>query len=204
MPRPPSYLPPEEIEKEATDFLQEHHPSGELPIPIEEIIQQNLDFHIVPSMSLQESADIDAWTAIKRKEIYIDHENYMSDTRHCRIRFTLAHELGHIVLHQDYLNNLDFKSDIEWKNYMMENWRKNGNYEVQANIFAGYVLMPTHLVEAEFGKAKIKVNQILNERNEIKLTDELIAPYAARDIARVFEVSEESANYRLINWIKTQ
>ncbi len=86
MPRLRNYIPYEDIEKEAKAFLDKYHPSDTIPIPIEEIIEQKLDFRIILSQSLQDSADIDGWTSIKTKEIYIDEDTYSSNTRCLRAR----------------------------------------------------------------------------------------------------------------------
>lgn len=60
-----------------------------------------------------------------------------------RRRFTLAHEVGHFLLHRDLMDgnivdNTMYRSALgEW-------------YERQANRFAADLLLPAHLVRAEF------------------------------------------------------
>ena len=42
------YLPYEKLRAVADEFLKQHHPSGELPIPIEKIVEFRLRLDIVP------------------------------------------------------------------------------------------------------------------------------------------------------------
>jgi len=54
-----------------------------------------------------------------------------------RIRFTLAHELGHFLLHRDK------KNSFQCRDMDMLNWsNEEKNIESQADLFASYLLMP--------------------------------------------------------------
>lgn len=54
-----------------------------------------------------------------------------------RIRFTLAHELGHFLLHRDK------KNSFQCRDMDMLNWSdEEKNIESQADLFASYLLMP--------------------------------------------------------------
>lgn len=62
-----------------------------------------------------------------------------------RKRFTVAHELGHILLHYDQELNVDLKPirlNRDSSSSMGESWR-----EVEANYFAASILMPTEQIE---------------------------------------------------------
>jgi len=56
-----------------------------------------------------------------------------------RKRFTLAHELGHYMLHKDLAKS--FVDD----NRTLNNWHNEGNIEYEANTFASELLMPSNL-----------------------------------------------------------
>lgn len=61
-----------------------------------------------------------------------------------RKRFTIAHELGHILLHYDQELNVDLEPirlNRDEKSTTGESWR-----EIEANYFAACLLMPTELV----------------------------------------------------------
>lgn len=123
-----------------------------------------------------------------------------------RWRFTLAHELGHVVLHKTLLMNSGVYIAIEEENkdpflynttaLVDKNLR---NIEIQANIFASYVLLPNFPI-------RIKVKIILNELNMLKpiihFDDQ---PFNITEchkifayIGEAFGVSKEVVKYRLI------
>lgn len=100
-----------------------------------------------------------------------------------RQRFTIAHEIGHLVLHKGELfvdqavrvNFRDKRSSLA-----------EDQQEIEANKFAAELLMPQEMIKREVEKctAKKKVT------TEAQLMTEL---------ARVFEVSEQAMGYRLFN-----
>lgn len=77
-----------------------------------------------------------------------------------RKRFVIAHEIGHLIMHKDIK-----VPDDNFYNFNLiegiEDFVKFGPHEVEANEFAGELLMPTHLFEKEargktFGPQLIK------------------------------------------------
>jgi Zn-dependent peptidase ImmA (M78 family) len=108
-----------------------------------------------------------------------------TQTSRRRQRFTMAHELGHLLLHEgkniivdqavlriDLRNNLSsMGTDIE---------------EIEANTFAAALLMPERIVFPY-------VTSLIQANGDITRED-LIA-----ELARTFDVSAEAMGYRLIN-----
>lgn len=113
-----------------------------------------------------------------------------------RFRFTLAHELGHYILHSKYLteDNIDTIKDlnVEVNNDVLK------RMELQANYFASCLLMPDlsfyALVMQRFlydkikGRVLILDDQYCNVNTFYRVTNE---------ISRYFNVSKESAKYKL-------
>jgi Zn-dependent peptidase ImmA (M78 family) len=108
-----------------------------------------------------------------------------------RQRFTIAHELGHLVLHEGRpvivdktirfrLNLRDGKSSLA-----------SDAQEIQANQFAAELLMPASLIEHH-------VNIVLKKAKKAKGTnfsdDDLIA-----EMAIMFNTSKQAMEYRLAN-----
>ena len=100
-----------------------------------------------------------------------------------RQRFTIAHEIGHLVLHDGELyvdpavrvNFRDKRSSLA-----------EDKQEIEANKFAAELLMPQEMIQREVVKCTAKKKVI----TEAQLMTEL---------ARVFEVSEQAMGYRLFN-----
>ncbi|TLM62275.1 MAG: ImmA/IrrE family metallo-endopeptidase [Deltaproteobacteria bacterium] len=94
-----------------------------------------------------------------------------------RKRFTIAHEIGHYLLHSEDVIHHD-NVDLESPNvvlYRSENVR--GHSEVEANAFAAELLMPEGLIQECIDSG---VNTI-------------------EDLANIFNVSQDAMRYRLIN-----
>lgn len=99
-----------------------------------------------------------------------------------RQRFTVAHEVGHLVLHRGRPLVLD---------HVRVNFRDansstaTDSEEIQANAFAAEILMPRHSVVAE-------AKRLLEDPSA---TDASIVS----DLAQGFDVSDQAMEYRLIN-----
>ncbi len=97
-----------------------------------------------------------------------------------RQRFTVAHELGHMLLHADHPLIVDNDG------LSLIGRRKDGENttrEVEANAFAAALLMPVEWVEQALGGREIAVDD-----------DERVAA-----LAKKFGVSQQAMMFRLIN-----
>lgn len=88
----------ENLRQHAEDFLSEHHPGRQIPVPIEQIIEFRFGIDIVPMPGLS-NFDTVAYISHDLTEIRVD--DFVYHHRPNRYRFSLAHELGHRVLHAD-------------------------------------------------------------------------------------------------------
>jgi Zn-dependent peptidase ImmA (M78 family) len=102
-----------------------------------------------------------------------------------RQRFTVAHELGHLVMHQgrpltvdQAVLRIDLRNEVSSMATDLQ--------EIEANTFAATLLMPEELV--------IDHAKTLMHANVNVTRDELITT-----LARIFDVSVEAMGYRLIN-----
>jgi Zn-dependent peptidase ImmA (M78 family) len=104
-----------------------------------------------------------------------------------RQRFTIAHEIGHLLLHSGKLI-VDHAVRVNWRDETSS--QATDEQEIAANAFAAELLMPSDLVFSHLASyvEDMRVN------NEAIGRDELIA-----QLARIFNVSTEAMGYRLIN-----
>ncbi len=105
----------EDLRKKADDFLHTYNPTGTIPVPIEEIVEFEFRINIVPVLGLQREFEIDGFISSNLKNIYVDE--YVYTDRINRYRFTLAHEIGHIVLHASVFKAHQFSSIAGWKEF---------------------------------------------------------------------------------------
>lgn len=97
-----------------------------------------------------------------------------------RQRFTIAHELGHYMLHR---GSSELFIDKKYSAIFRDTRSSSGEdrMEIQANLFAAAILMPSTLLEEEI------------EKNEIDLGND----YALESLAQRFGVSVQALAYRL-------
>jgi hypothetical protein len=146
------YLSYDQLRQVAAQFLQKYHPKGIIPIPIEEIIDLQFEIDIIPTPGLHKGFDIDAFITSDLSSIYVDE--FVYDSRPGRYRFSLAHELAHLLLHKDVFRKMRFSTIAEWKKVMTEFPEKEYGYlEWQAYALAGLILVPPDPLAERFEKA---------------------------------------------------
>ncbi len=111
------YIRHEQIWGEADRIRRLHWPSGTVPVEVEEILWP-LKLDLEPVASLKEDGDIDALLRGDLTAIIVDAGDYMEDRMQNRIRFSIAHELGHFILHEDIYREIAYCSVEDWINFM--------------------------------------------------------------------------------------
>ena len=141
MPIVAPYLPYNRLRSIANGFLEQCHKSGEIPVPIESIIEFSFGLDIVPVPGLLKEFDVDAFITNDLTEIRVDQ--FIQRNRPARYRFSLAHEIAHVVIHQDVFKELRFSTITEWKAIITSIPEQQYFYiEWQAYSLAGLILVP--------------------------------------------------------------
>ncbi|MDP3790702.1 MAG: ImmA/IrrE family metallo-endopeptidase [Candidatus Omnitrophota bacterium] len=172
------------IEKVAADFLHKYHPKDAYPTPIEEIVEFKLGIDIIPIPGLHEIIEIDGFISSDLSNISVDE--YVYKHRQGRYRFTLAHEVGHAIMHEGVYRHRGFNTTGDWKDFM-ETFPENewSWLEWQANQFAGLILVSSHHLEKRI-KHHSKQIKALGIKNEAVAMDRIVEL-----LARDFVVSRE-------------
>ena len=164
------------IKKIVANFLHKYHPKDSYPTPIEEIVEFKLGIDIIPIPGLHEIIEIDGFISSDLSTISVDE--YIYKHRQGRYRFTLAHEVGHAIMHEAVYRHRGFNTTGDWKDFM-ETFPENewSWLEWQANQFAGLVLVPSHHLEKRLGyhSKQIKALGIKNEDVIMDRVVELLA-----------------------------
>lgn len=189
-----SYLSYGTINLAAENFLKTYHPPATIPTPIEEIIEFTLGIDIIPLHGLHQAFDTDGFISSDLKSISVDL--FVYESRLGRYRFTLAHEIGHLVLHSELYKEICFNKVEDWKKFIHTFPEKEYRwFEWQAYAFAGLILVPTKQLLQRF-KTAIKHVQTLGisiEDNKDVAVD-TIADLLAKD----FICSKEVIQRRLL------
>ena len=120
----------------------------------------------------------------------------MDDRMQSRLRFSLAHEVGHVVLHEKIYKNISHDSVEDWLDFFRtvpENeytWIEQHAYE-----FAGRLLVPSDLLKDEYDCQKSFAEDLgFTQWDE---SGETALEYMSEKIARKFGVSSQVILKRL-------
>lgn len=194
------YRSESDISEAALDFLRKYHAIDTIPVPIENIIEFDLGLDIIPVPGLLRSHDIDGALSQDFSRIYVDE--YVYNERPNRYRFTLAHEVGHLVLHKTELESDKISSINDWLEYAKHVVGVGDWFESQAFFFARHVLMPSHHLEVKFNQYLPEVDLLVeaarnNGINRSRYLDGAVTAMS-RKISGAFAVSEDAARVRIV------
>ncbi|MBN1414161.1 MAG: ImmA/IrrE family metallo-endopeptidase [Bacteroidales bacterium] len=194
----PRILSAPQIREQAEQFRQEYIHNEDVPVDIELIMQSSLGIQVIPIEDLQQKCHIEGFISMDLKFIYVDEFQYVTDNYYKRVRFTIAHEIGHRILHRDIIDKTNFESADEWKKFRLSLRDESlGWFEWQAREFAGRLLVPIDRLVTEFKAAR---NEIIRNNpgwKNLKIGDELFSLVAPL-IAPKFDVSTDVIEIRLI------
>ena len=164
-------------EKQAYKVLRDHSISKP-PVPVEKIATA-----LGASLSYEPFEDKDAISGMLFRDGSRTVIGINSSHGRTRQRFSIAHELGHLVLHEgklfvDKVSRINLRDETSSKAIDRE--------EIEANSFAAALLMPEDLVVSEVAKR-------LGRSSKIK--PDILIP----ELAKTFDVSNEAMDYRLRN-----
>ena len=171
----------------ADKFLKTYHPSNNLPVPIEEIVEIKMGIALYAIPGIKPLLGIDAFINSDFTQITVDENSLTAFTQ--RARFSIAHEIGHSILHKEWYRKhgpqsiedyLTFHERIDAKSYKF--------IEIQAHTFAGLVLVPKDLL---LNQLKLKLGRVPNQESA-----EILIP-VANDLLDIFQVSGDVMLRRL-------
>ena len=191
------WTPKEDIWKVAEQIRMEYWLEGTLPINVERIVEIKLKLDIIPTPGIYSVLDTDAWLQRNLQGIVVDQDSYLNPKFANRLRFSLAHELGHYFLHSSIYSGLQFNGLEEWKDFV-ENLpdAEYRGFEWQANEFAGRFLVPRDALVLGLEKAiqDIKANNLISL---LEREPDLVLSRISPTICRLFGVSEQVIERRL-------
>ena len=172
------YLSYTEIRRASDAFRGKYWNKKRMPLDIELIAERDLGITIDVRAGLNTQFGIRGFLNLGENKIFIDE--FFFDRNEELSRFTIAHEIGHKVLHSGIyekakITTIDqyhkFSSSISEEEYK--------RFEDQANNFAGCLLVPTEILVSLY-------NKILEEKKMSIL-----------DLTRYFKVSQATLKIRI-------
>lgn len=185
------FISKELIKNKADSFRQEFW-NGSIPVDIEKIIGVKLRIDIIPIPGLEKLCNIDALISSDWQSIYVDEEKFNDERYINRLRFSLAHEIGHHVLHKDIYNSFKILSFEDFYSFIEK--IPNDQYgflETQAHLFASFLLVPRDQLIIVKEKVLNDYKKLIDIENH-SIDNELLNSYLAGPVSKYFGVSSEA------------
>jgi len=146
------------------------------PIPVEKVAR-------VLELRIQRSPLPDDLSGLLVRHPSFDKPVIGVNSLHARVRqrFTIAHEIGHFLLHKKAEVYVDRQFSVSFRN--SDSSSAEHRNEIQANRFAAELLMPASFLRTELGERTVDLGD-----------EELLEFLASR-----FQVSTQAIAYRLMN-----
>lgn len=178
------------IQKSADEFRSENW-GNSIPVDIELIAERNMNLLVIPIDGLMPTCGTDAMLLGNLEEI-----NYDPQSPPNRVRYTIAHEIGHLVLHKAAISKLRPESYEDWVK-IIESVPKTicGRAEYQAYEFAGRLLVPPDKLKEAINKLKPLIEVAKKELPYIE--PEVLIDFLTPSLARIFDVSADVIKRRI-------
>jgi len=192
----PDYLSKEEIWETAEEFrLKFIDPPETIPVPMESIIEFKLGIEIIPKRGLQASCDIEAFLNNSLSTIIVDNDRYNDQRYENRLRFTYAHEIGHLILHEEIIKSMDFRDTDHWMDFYLDQDNDSIRWcEWQASQFAGRLLVPPGILTDYINQEE---ENIATFRSKFPDKEDVLLEGLSNKISSYFGVSSTVIRIRL-------
>jgi Zn-dependent peptidase ImmA (M78 family) len=204
------YLPKESIEAAArrllTDYGKKYSPFIEPPVDVCAIAESFLGLRLeYVDLEKKYGQDILGAITFEKQTVYINNalDPFEDEQREGRHNFTLAHEIGHWMLHRfdfllpDPLRPYDSKLTI-----LCRSQQKKDPREWQADQFATNLLMPRPMVQKTWREIHGNLVMDVGDISAFKGGDDLLASKKkhfalVKEFAQTFGVSAQAMRIRL-------
>ncbi len=138
-----------DLEDKAERFCAWLKATSPSDIDIERIVTDKVGFDVFPVPDLKRNFGVIAYVNTKRSIIFVD--GYMYDNEDEKLKFTLAEELAHYILHKDLL------PPVETVEQHIERWKgltqcDHHDLDRDAKYLAGALLMPRSIFLPRFNE----------------------------------------------------
>lgn len=161
--------------------------ADKIPLDLISFVELELRMDLIPYDLLKADFGADAAILADFSGFYIDGEIFdridlVRGAQLNRLRFSIAHELGHLLLHRAYFEAAKILTSDHLLDWLNEHNGRKYDFEREANEFAGRLLVPVDILrdcfdrmlpamDAQYGRHAWVANAELRSK-----TAELIAP----------------------------
>lgn len=187
----------EDIRKTVEQFRTQYWARDTIPVDIFEIVEFELGIEIRTILNLKEAGDVDALLLGDFNTIVVDQNDFLNERSQNRLRFSVAHEVGHFMLHRNIFSQIEYSSIAELIDFFDKipdeqyYWIEQHAYE-----FAGCLLVPREKLIEKLNDAVALAKKMGFDAWDT--SGDSTRQYIAHGIARHFEVSGLVIEKRLI------
>lgn len=179
------YKSKESIDDIANKVLKDYGFNNVIPVDIEKLVE-TIGFRIVPIFS---ENNFKGCLFLKTMEIGVKLA-FFDENKENIYRFTIAHELAHYIMHNRIYSIFNGSSINEWIDFYFNNTHIITRAEIQADIFASFILMPSLLLNEDVKKYEEMFKSYDNDIKKDRIEYE---------ISKKYKVSKKTAQIRLEN-----
>lgn len=161
--------------------------ADKIPLDLISFVELDLRLDLIPYDHLKVDFGADAAILADFSGLYIDGEIFewidlVRGAQLNRLRFSLAHELGHLFLHREPFESATLQTNEHFLDWLNEHNGRKYEFEREANEFAGRLLVPVGVLKDCFEKMPPAMDRkygrhVWVSNTEIRSqTAELIAP----------------------------
>lgn len=186
----------DDIRIKADQFRETYWQTNQIPVDIFFIIEEKLKLNIVPIEGFKSNSDIEALLYDGGRSIAVDKTEYMDDRYLNRLRYSVAHEVAHLVIHKELYDLFDYDTVDKWIETLDALPEEEYNWiEQQANEFAGRLLVPVDKLIEALNSIQPKI--ILFRKSFPDTENSLLKEYVASLVCKKFGVSESVISKRI-------
>jgi len=131
--------------------------SDKIPLDLIAFVELDLKLDVIPYDRLREDFGADAAILADFSGFYIDGEIFdridtVRGAQLNRLRFSLAHELGHLFLHREAFESATIETNEHFLDWLNQHNGRKYDFEREANEFAGRLLVPVEILKDCFEK----------------------------------------------------
>ena len=131
--------------------------SDQIPLDMISFVELELRLDLIPFDRLRDDFGADAAILADFTGLYIDGEIFdtidlVRGARLNRLRFSIAHELGHLFLHREQFEAAAIQTNENFLDWLNEHNGHKFDFEREANEFAGRLLVPVEILSDCFEK----------------------------------------------------
>ena len=169
----------------AVEKFKSKYWNDKIPVDMENIIEIGMKINIVPIPNLEKLCNTSALISSDWENIYVDEFSFLDERYLSRFRFSLAHEIGHFILHKEIYNLFNIKDFKDYYKYNEEiPGKEHERIEFQADLFASYLLIPRNRLIFERDKI------LETHSKELENIDKsLINQFISNPLSKIFGVS---------------